>query len=175
MALIKCPACERDISAQALTCPHCGHPIASRSQAGAQKKSHTAAVGCLVIILVIVSIIFIGAGNESNKSPPSPCASDWIQCADNAELVNNYSKYYEVQSACKREATDQARYGTPSWPWIPFGTFLKGTDYVTSGKVTAIESDAQFQNGFGAMVHSRVTCSYDLRAHKVLWVTIGER
>lgn len=27
MALINCPECEREVSDQALACPHCGHPI----------------------------------------------------------------------------------------------------------------------------------------------------
>ena len=27
MALIKCPACEKEISSEAMSCPGCGHPI----------------------------------------------------------------------------------------------------------------------------------------------------
>jgi len=42
-------------------------------------------------------------------------------------------------------------------------------------KAVAIEPDAQFQNGFGAMAHSRVTCTYDLRAGKVIDVAITRR
>lgn len=29
MPLIACPACQKDVSSQAPTCPHCGHPIAT--------------------------------------------------------------------------------------------------------------------------------------------------
>jgi hypothetical protein len=63
----------------------------------------------------------------------------------------------------------------PEWPWIPFGSFIDGTSYVNSGTAEAIERDAQFQNGFGAMVHSRVTCLYDLAAAKVISVAISPR
>ena len=33
MALIKCPECEKDVSASALSCPNCGHPIAASAAA----------------------------------------------------------------------------------------------------------------------------------------------
>jgi hypothetical protein len=90
-------------------------------------------------------------------------------------MANNYSGWIHMKVLCKDEASDQARYGTPTWPWLYFGSFLKGTDYVTSGVAVLIEPDAQFQNGFGAMVHSRVVCKYDLRNDRVLSVTVSER
>jgi hypothetical protein len=76
---------------------------------------------------------------------------------------------------CKRAANDQAKYGSPDWPWLAFSSFYKGKNYVTSGMAVAIEPDAQFSNGFGAKVHSRVTCSYDLRAKRVTDVQILPR
>jgi hypothetical protein len=93
--------------------------------------------------------------------------------------VNNYTKYYEVRAACEIEATGKARYGTPVWPgfWSggAFQSFHNGTDYVKTGIVLAIEPDAQFQNGYGAMVHSRVFCKYNLTAKNVVGVDILER
>ncbi|MGH9806371.1 MAG: hypothetical protein ACRD9W_03780 [Terriglobia bacterium] len=112
------------------------------------------------------------ADNATTPAPATDCKSDWTKCSDNEDLVNNYSDWTKVQVECKEEANSEAKYGTPEWPWLPFGSFLKGTDYSTSGIATAIEADAQFQNGFGAMVHSTVTCRYDLRAQKVLDVSI---
>jgi hypothetical protein len=104
------------------------------------------------------------------------CRSDWTKCADNAQLANNYSRWFDAKAACKTEANERAQYGTPVWPWLSyFGTFRTGKDYVTSGIAVAIEPDAQFQNGFGAMVHSRVTCTYDLRAQRVVSVDISPR
>lgn len=35
-----------------------------------------------------------------------------------------------------------------------------------------LQNEAQFSNGFGAMVHSRVVCTYNLRAKRVLNVSI---
>jgi hypothetical protein len=90
--------------------------------------------------------------------------------------VNNFKGYFRVQFDCKEKGNSEARYGTPEWPGFfsggAFGSFRRGTDYVTTGIVTAIEPDAQFQNGFGAMVHSTVVCKYDLKSKTVISVDI---
>jgi hypothetical protein len=56
-----------------------------------------------------------------------------------------------------------------------FSSFNSGTNYSSTGIATLIESDAKFQNGFGAMVRSRVVCQYDLRTKKVINVSISDR
>ena len=43
---------------------------------------------------------------------------------------------------------------------------------LTSPDLVLVERDAQFQNGFGAMVHSRVECTYDLAGKKVIDIKI---
>jgi hypothetical protein len=54
-----------------------------------------------------------------------------------------------------------------------FSTFHAGDDYPKTGRIVLIEKDAQFSNAFGAMVHSRVTCTYDLDQKKVVDVSIA--
>jgi len=103
------------------------------------------------------------------------CRNDWSKCADNGEIVNKYSDWSMVQVRCKIAADNQARYGDPQWPSGYFGTYLRGNDYVKTGVAVAIEPDARFQNGFGAMVHSEVICKYDLRAKKVVDVSIAPK
>ena len=89
--------------------------------------------------------------------------------------MNNYSGWSKVEVACKWAANKQAKYGEPKWPWVfYFSHYHPGTNYVSSGVVVAIEPEAQFQNGYGAMVHSRVVCTYDLRAQRVTDVVISE-
>jgi predicted RNA-binding Zn-ribbon protein involved in translation (DUF1610 family) len=46
-ALIKCTACGREISANAVACPHCGEP-----RAEAQPKPKQTATGCLAALLI---------------------------------------------------------------------------------------------------------------------------
>ena len=132
--------------------------------------------------LIVAGFFFFTGGNEPGPATtPSPapapapsCASDWTVCKDNADMANNFRGWSNIPFACKLAAEDRAKYGSPKWPWFAFGSFLPGDDY-RSGKVTLIERDAQFQNGFGAMVHSRVICKYDMKEKTVLDVTISER
>lgn len=98
------------------------------------------------------------------------CISDWTKCTDNADMVNNYKGWFDAQYDCKLEATNLAKFGTPEWPRLYFSNFYPGTDYST-GNVTLVEPKAKFQNGFGAMEHSRIYCRYDLRTKKVLFVS----
>jgi hypothetical protein len=109
------------------------------------------------------------------KSQKDACKMNWSSCADNEQLVNTWSDWSKVQVACKFAANDLAKYGDPEWPWLPFGTFMKGSDYIKTGKAIAIEPDAKFKNGFNAPVRSRVTCFYDLRTSRVLDVSITNR
>ncbi len=188
-----CPRCAETVKAAALVCRFCNydfstpvHPTAPSQAASPDivappPKQHSIATGCgLVAVLAAVILIIVAFFTASNDSSPTiatgpassqdeDCSSNWTKCADNEQLVNSYSGWPKVRVDCQQEATAEARYGSPvwpSWPWIPFGSFLKGKDYVTSGTAVAVEPDAQFQNEFGAMVHSRVTCQYDLRAER---------
>ncbi len=103
--------------------------------------------------------------------PVPTCKKDWHACKDNADVVNTYEGWSMVQVRCKDSAKESAKYGTPDFPWFSFGTFNRGEDYVKTGIATSIEKDAQFSNGFGAMVHTRIVCRYDLNKGTVLNVT----
>ena len=167
MPLIKCPTCGKEISAQAASCPNCGHPLA---KSAAKKFPNNKRLGVIIIFLVIIgAIVSVNSGNQTAKptTQDDSCRSDWMKCADNEQLVNQYLDWSDVKSKCKQAANDRAKYGNPDWPWFSFGTFMTGKNYVTSGIAAAVEPDAQFSNGFGGMVHSRVTCTYDLRAKRV--------
>lgn len=115
----------------------------------------------------------IGSNQEAGDKTKPTCKSDWRLCADNADLINNFGDITRGQVSCKYEANKLAKYGSPTWPWFPFGTFYKGNEYVKTGIATLVEKDAQFSNAFGAMVHSTVTCRYDLNLQKVLDATVA--
>jgi len=140
-----------------------------------RKKSNRPPVGFFVFagIIIAVGATVIAKLDREDKKPPS-CATEWSLCATNADMANQYRDWTMAQVLCKSAATGQARYGSPSFPWLSFSSFLKGTTY-KSGIATLIEPDAQFPNGFGAMVHSQVSCQYDLVAKRVLNVTIEPR
>ena len=109
------------------------------------------------------------------SDPPPTCRTDWHLCSDNSDLVNHYREISKAQVKCKIEAEDRAKFGTPEWPWLYFSSFQPGDSGKMAGKITLIEDDAKFQNGFGAMARSRVICTYDLNALKVVSVSIFPR
>src|SRR5437868_10914846 len=141
MALIKCAACDKEVSAQAVSCPNCGHPLSKT----ASTKSSAAGIGCLVIIVVIGALAAIGSGSSgtSSSTQAPSCRTDWARCTDNTDLANNYSRWFNIAVDCKHEANNRAQYGDV-WPWLAFGSFYKGNGYITSGIAVAIEPDAQF-------------------------------
>jgi len=50
MALINCPECEREVSDQAMMCPHCGHPI--RGLAGYEYRSERELFGLPLVHII---------------------------------------------------------------------------------------------------------------------------
>jgi hypothetical protein len=117
------------------------------------------------------------SSSTSGNADAPTCSSDWHACKDNADLVNHYSGWATVQVNCQEKVDNEVQYGEPKWPgfWSggAFETFLKGTDYVSTGTVVAIEPNVQIQNAFGAMVHSTAYCRYDLNSKSVLSVSVS--
>ena len=119
------------------------------------------------------------AGPVAQANPSSTsCRDDWRRCSDNADVVNNYGKYIQVQEECKDKVNEGVKYGTPVWPgfWSggAFGTFHKGKDYVLTGIVVAIEPNVQIQNVYGSMPHYTAYCRYDLKTMSVVSVDTVE-
>jgi hypothetical protein len=180
MPLIKCLECRKSVSDRAAACPHCGHPVTAEYDYGpsgglgtlglGDKPKPKGNVGAVILVLIGLIVVVVAVNSSSNTGSktalPPGCKSDWHLCSDNADLVNNYSDISYGQVSCKMEATKRAKYGTPEWPWLPFNHFYPGSS-VKNGTVALIEPDAKFSNGFGAMVHSRVTCMYDLNTRQV--------
>src|SRR5579863_4931411 len=123
MPLITCPACGKEISTAATACPNCGHPIQKPRAA----RSSRVGVGCLVVVGIIVVLSIIGSVSNNNSgsskssgATSSACGSDWSKCSDNEDMANHYSGWTKITVACQTAADNQARYGTPKWPWLPF-------------------------------------------------------
>ncbi|WP_395495816.1 hypothetical protein [Acetobacter sp. KSO5] len=112
------------------------------------------------------------AGDASSSGQNSAtCSEDWKACKDNADLMNNYSKAIDARVTCQMEAEQGAKFGTPVFPSVwsggSFHSFLNGSDYPKKGYAILIENNAQFQNQYGAMVHSTVFCKYNFKSGKV--------
>lgn len=75
MALVKCPECGHEISAEAQVCPKCGHPIT-------YLKWKTKCLSSVLAILVIVVFIAIAkTRNENREISPSSQSSSYSKDA----------------------------------------------------------------------------------------------
>jgi hypothetical protein len=142
-------------------CPQCGAQAPADPDPLLAKRSFRISTPLKFIVLGIVlwiatkSGVNIGGGSQQPPVPASPCKTDWTRCTDNADLMNEYDGTRDAQFACKLEAGQRAKYGDPKFGWLDyFDRFHKGDDYPKTGIAILIENDAQFQNAFGAMVHS---------------------
>jgi hypothetical protein len=179
MAMMKCRECGGPVSSEAETCPHCGVKNPTEEPSGCFKYA-IYAMGFVILAGIISAFSGSKESKESKDSPSSPpvptCKTDWKLCSDNSDLVNNWRDWVGVQIACKMAAEESAKYGEPKFPWpYYFGTYKKGKTYVEQGVALVVEPDAQFMNGFGAMVHSRVECLYNLGDKKVISVQVRPR
>jgi hypothetical protein len=176
--MARCRECSAKVWRNAEYCDHCGVRYPAKGgllTEGPDQVGGKSYFRGIAILFAIGVLGWIGVSLGSGSSAPS-CKSNWTLCIDNADLVNNYIESNPIaQVDCQIQAEQSAKYGDPKFPSLAFDTFHVGNDYVRTGIATLIEPNAQFQNGFGAMVHSEVTCTYDLRAKHVLSVDVSPR
>jgi hypothetical protein len=131
--------------------------------------------------LAVVCLAYFTMGdlkdnNDASSSPPS-CATDWMMCRDNADLVNNSSKTDDARRACIEAVDKAAKYGAPKWcsGWLceDFANYLTGTNAPDDGLITLIDNHVQMKNGFGVWVSPIAYCTYNIRADKVVSLNIG--
>src|SRR4051794_16593059 len=75
MTLIPCPACGRQVSKQAPTCPQCGQPIAAPPPAPPpqkvvveqQKSGGFGGAGCVVLLLLIGGVVLFLTQTDVGK------------------------------------------------------------------------------------------------------------
>ena len=122
---------------------------------------------------VVVGIFMAATGLVKTERN---CGSDWSKCSDNAEVVDQYlQQHHQHTVACKRALADVVKYGAPEYNWVSFGTYLVGNDYPQTGIAKLSDKDVQISNGFGAKIHSRVECWYDMRNKTASIASVTER
>ena len=127
--------------------------------------------------LVVLAYFAQDKDNTAVTTPAAPsCKNDWHHCIDNTELVNNFEHISRMRINCRDDANKLTKYGDPKWPsYSYFGSYVSNEHFLPSKRITLIEKDAQFQNGFGAYQHMSVRCVYDLEGDKVVSVNLMER
>jgi hypothetical protein len=112
---------------------------------------------------------------DASSSAPS-CATDWMMCRDNADLVNNSSKTDDARRACIDAVDKAAKHAAPKWcsGWLceDFANYLTGANAPNDGLITLIDNHVQMQNGFGVWAPSITYCTYNIRTAKVVSLSI---
>ena len=132
--------------------------------------------GLVLVGIVVYAFLAIGSSDSDSggatEASSNPCTSDWRKCEDNSDLINNYNGMVSAKTDCQLAADDRAKYGDPDWPWVIFGKYKGGEDYVKTGKILIVEDDVKFENGFGAMRKTTVACRYNLKTKTVMRIGI---
>ena len=108
--------------------------------------------------------------SSAAEEESATCRDNYTVCASQDQLVETYKRMNEARSDCKREAQKLARYGDAQLPSLPFLSYFPPESSINTGKISLVENEARYQNGFGAMQHTIVTCIYDLDARDVVEV-----
>lgn len=155
MALINCPECKKEVSNSALSCPHCGFQLIEKKEPKAKpqlknpKKKNS---GCIIWLIVIAILIIILYNYESSGDSSSSSGSS----SSNKFLAYNYAEDF-VKKNLK----------SPSTADFP-GTYEKD-EHITDlgGGKYKIKSWVDSQNGFGATIRTKFSCTMIFIGDKV--------
>jgi hypothetical protein len=146
MSLTKCPACGKDVSTQAVSCPNCAHPLAKSKP---KQTSHILGI-CAVLGFVVLGIALISEINTvvTPKENSPETASAYDAC---------YMTQKFVSSRLKAPATAdfQPCYEASTSPKT--GGSI-GTEYTVSSYVDS-------QNSFGAKIRSNYLAVVEYEGH----------
>lgn len=79
MPITSCPVCGREVSQEAASCPHCGHPLGGASKDAAHKTSlkRGSIVGLVgaVPFVILLALLLLGVFNEPDVASNTPDVS----------------------------------------------------------------------------------------------------
>ncbi|MFC1672597.1 zinc ribbon domain-containing protein [Pseudomonadota bacterium] len=71
MSLVPCPSCGKELSPQAKTCPHCGHPLEKGLDAPPPTPEPKSSKGSIILVLGLLAVIgwmFTGTTDERDDT-----------------------------------------------------------------------------------------------------------
>jgi hypothetical protein len=158
MALISCPECSKEVSDKAKSCPHCGYELNSGSSKNTKmsKKSGKGTVILTVILFVGIFILILHTAGIFSKDTSNSSSSSSSNVSKNRSLAYHYAKDF-VKKQLK----------SPSTAEFP-GIFEKDGHIVELGNDSyKIVSWVDSQNGFGATIRSKFSCTITFNGKQV--------
>lgn len=117
MAMTKCKECSKDISSEAVTCPHCGAPV--------KKPARTFGCGTAIVLGALVTIplvMFMGSPRPVTRKPatetvapptpqptksvasaPAPHENTWVYSVSNDEMSGSEAQHAMLASTNRFE------------------------------------------------------------------------
>lgn len=147
MSLTPCPACSKNLSPQATSCPHCGHPL-KQANAEAQPKQKTkrkskevsGGIGCVTMLSILGGVAGLGYLVLAGSDPGDPCGT---------KTEAMISGYTAAQLSMKRKLV------------APTSADFQPPQYAEVQKIKCgqwrIRSYVDSQNGFGAQIRTYFT------------------
>lgn len=118
MALTPCPACGKEVSTAAASCPNCGHPLASqpiKEEPKPQPKpvDPKTAYGCGTVILIILLIAMLPkCGKDAEKTTAASSSQDTKEAAYNHPWDGSV---YQVERWLKKNLKDPGSFEAIEW------------------------------------------------------------
>jgi len=151
MALVACPACSKQVSEAAVSCPHCGHPFLTASftkEPSPAKTDHTFRnIGCGVIVLLLVGLCI-----SSDRDIAEQQTRERLEGSVEGAAI-------ACQTFVKQQLKAPATAKFPN-PYTP-GTHVM---HALPNGVFQISSHVDAQNSFGALIRNTWDCEVRLVA-----------
>lgn len=137
----------------------------------------------LTAMMLVGLDVIVASAFPSHAQAPSQdntCQQDWRKCADNRQLVENYSRWNVIAGECQDAAYRFiAPYGTPNrntrYDTARFFSFIVGDDYPKTGIAVATAPNFEYSDASGARRSAWLNCTYDMRKERVVDVKFGDR
>jgi len=172
--LAPCAACGKNVSKNAVACPHCGEPveksvnpedvqrdetISSANSESVNSKKESKNVGCGTLILAAIVVVG-GIYFHMNDTPKTPSSSSQSTSKGkiNQSSYSEEEKNGQVTAACHAEVEKFLKSpSSAKFPWRFEVYKIKDHENMYQNK-----SYVDSQNGFGAMLRTNYVCEVEL-------------
>lgn len=166
--LVKCPSCNKEVSKNAESCPHCGEPLK-------KTKKPRQNIGCLGGFFIIVFFLFIAGQCNKQTSVTTPSSTSTakkhppkIKTAEEMRL-ERLSGCFSGWDGSHRETTALIKKAMND----PDSYQHDETKYVDNGDHLVIISSFRGKNAFGGVVKNWIKVKTDIETCKIIDV-LGE-
>ena len=168
VALVKCGECKKEVSDQALVCPHCGltapakiHPKTAPPPLTIKQKLTNWSVAAVILIVLFQCSTNGFKSDEAKKADSKAAQLELEECKHNDACCFDKNRI-NINIFCKKAIKEESKYDF-KWDDDSFMFDIIGQYKVNSetGLVTIFGSKAKAQTPTGAYKKVTYSCAYD--------------